>query len=382
MSILDKLPGGLTRALGKLWLKTKKVSPEICVVGGIVCGGAALVMVGVRTWKGKDILREDAKAVEEAKDFGVTQEEIPVFPHEDPDTPETETVYTKRTLTSEEKKILLARRIDLCKDIVKIYWLPGVLAVSSVGMIWGGRTLLRKELSTITAAYATLLETYNRYRKRVANEIGEEKERQLAAGYSMEKHVDEKSGEVIEVPVVNNQENLSQYAFWFNDGHFDKDKGEYAWRNFTHHPRDRWQNRMTVKEFEDRFTRDLRCNGYVFLEDVALQFGLDPMEASKFHDIGWVWKDGRENRVDFGVLEGDTQLPVNRGFMSDHHTQNECLINPNVDGYIGFVRDDYRKYDKRYGYGEMKHQSMNRLITKFMTRYDKEEMERKVRRGY
>lgn len=381
MSILDKLPGGLTRALGKLWLKTKKVSPEICVVGGIVCGGAALVMVGVRTWKGKDVITADVDAIRAQTHKGVVIEGERTEEGAEPDTIQLVKIERK-DMTDEQKKLLMARRIDLCKDIVKIYWLPGVLAVSSVGMIWGGRTLLRKELSTVTAAYATLLETYNKYRKRVANEIGEEKERQLAAGYSMEKHVDEKSGEVSEVPVVNNQENLSQYAFWFNDGYFDKDKGEWAWRNFKHHTRDRWQNRMTVKELEDRFTRDLRCNGYVFLEDVALEFGLDPMEAGKFHDIGWIWKDGRENRIDFGVLEGDTQLPVNRGFMSEYHSQNECLINPNVDGYIGYVRDDYKKYDKRYGYGEMKHQSTNRLITKFMTRYDKEEMERKVRRGY
>ena len=41
MGIIDKLPKKLTRAVGKAWLKTKKVSPEICVIGGMVCGAGA-----------------------------------------------------------------------------------------------------------------------------------------------------------------------------------------------------------------------------------------------------------------------------------------------------------------------------------------------------
>ena len=380
MNLLSKLPGGLTRALGKLWLKTKGASPEICVVGGIVCGGAALVMVGIKTWKGKNTLSADVDAIRAQTHKVVVIDEEKTEESAKPSTNQLVKI-DRKDMTDEQKKLLMARRIDFAKDILKIYWVPGLLAISSVGMIWGGRTILRKELSTATAAYAALLETYNKYRKRVAGVIGEEKERELAAGYSMEKHVDEKTGEVTEVPVINSNENLSQYAFWFNEGYFDKEKGEWAWRNFNHN-RDRWQNRMTVKQLEDRFTRDLRCIGYVFLEDVALEFGVNPEEAKKFHDIGWVWKDGAENRVDFGVLDGPTQIPVNKGFMSEGHSQNEALINPNVDGYIGYVRDDYRKYDKRYWIGDLKTPSMKRMINKIMTRYDKEEMEKRVMRGY
>lgn len=380
MNLFSKLPERFTRAISRAWMKTRSASPEICVVSGILCGGAALVMVGIRTWKGKDILTNDIDRIKQAKKAGFITKEV-LVDEEDPNNPgvnigKTMTISTVRSLTEEEKKILLARRIDFAKDILKTYWLPAILAASSTGMIWGGRTILRRELSTATAAYAALLETYNKYRKRVASVIGEEKERQLAYGYSMEEHIDEKSGDITQTPVITKEQNLSQYGFWFNDGYFDKESGEWAWRNFTHHTNDRWQNRMTVKEIQDCYTRDLRTIGYVFLEDVALKFGLDPMEAKKFHDIGWVWKDGSENRIEFGVLDSVWQLPVNRGFMADNCSQNECLINPNVDGYIGFVRDNYRKYDRRYGYGKIRKESMNRKIAKLSYRYDKEQMER------
>lgn len=383
-----KLPEKLTRFVGKMLLKGKKISPEICVVGGIVCGGAAIVMVGVKTFKNKEILEEDHEAIKGIQ----TRHDILDEETEKnlPDKAKKKIVVNNETgekyipvhkvykdLNEAEKKQLWARRIDLGKDILKIYWVPGLLAVGSVGMIWGGRTMLRKELSAATAAYATLLETYRRYRERVAAEIGEEKEMQLANGYSMVEQIDEATGKVEQVPVINPEANLSQYSFWFDEGHFDKDSGEWAWRNLTH-DRNKLQNRLKVIELEGKYTRQLRTIGYAWLEDLALDFGIDPDEAKKWHDIGWIWKEGDENRVELGVLETKWQLPVNKGFCDDSCSQNKCLINPNVDGYIGYVRDDYRKYDMRYSKGEKHYRSLNREINATMQRYEKEKMEQMV----
>ena len=58
-----KLPEKLTRFVGRLILKGKKVSPEVCVIGGIVCGGAAIVMVGVKTWKNKNVIEGDLDCI-------------------------------------------------------------------------------------------------------------------------------------------------------------------------------------------------------------------------------------------------------------------------------------------------------------------------------
>lgn len=371
-----KLPEKLTRFVGQLFLKTKKISPELCVVGGIVAGGAAIVMVGVKTFKGKEVIVADTDSIRAIK-YETKEEIVTVCGDNEAHNEVKTSLVKKESLTDEEKKQLWARRIDLGKDILKIYWVPGLLAVGSVGMIWGGRTMLRKELSAATMAYATLLETFTQYRKKVAEVIGEEKEQEIAAGYKMQDIVDEATGKIEKVPVVDPQANLSQYGFWFDEGHFDKETGEWAWRNMTH-DRNKLVNRMKVVELEEKYTRQLRTIGYAWLEDAALDFGIDPDEAKKWHDIGWVWKEGDENRVEFGVLESKWQLPVNKGFCDDSCSQNKCFINPNVDGYIGYVRDDFKKYDFRYGYGNKGYTSIRREFVNVIDRYNKEKMEQKV----
>jgi hypothetical protein len=371
-----KLPEKLTRFVGQMLLKTKKISPELCVVGGIVAGGAAIVMVGVKTFKNKETIVSDATAIRSVK-YEVKDEIVTITGENEAHNEVKTSLVKKVTLTEEEKKQLWARRIDFGKDILKIYWVPGLLAVGSVGMIWGGRTMLRKELSAATMAYATLLETFTQYRKKVAEVIGDEKEQELAAGYTMQDIVDEATGKVEKLPVVDPQANLSQYGFWFDEGHFDKETGEWAWRNFKH-DRNKLVNRMKVVELEEKYTRQLRTVGYAWLEDVALDFGIDPDEAKKWHDIGWVWKEGDENRVEFGVLDTKWQLPVNKGFCDDSCSQNKCFINPNVDGYIGYVRDDFKKYDFRYGYGNKGYTSIRREFVNVIDRYNKEKMEQRV----
>ena len=371
-----KLPEKLTRFVGHLFLKTKKISPELCVVGGIIAGGAAIVMVGVKTFKNKDTIVADTDSIRAIK-YETKEEIVTVWGNNEGHSEVKTSLVKKETLTEEDKRQLWARRIDLGKDILKIYWVPGLLAVGSVGMIWGGRTMLRKELSAATMAYATLLETYTQYRKKVAEVIGEEKEQEIASGYKMQDIVDEATGKVEKVPVVDPQANLSQYGFWFDEGHFDKETGEWAWRNMTH-DRNKLVNRMKVVELEEKYTRQLRTIGYAWLEDAALDFGIDPDEAKKWHDIGWVWKEGDENRVEFGVLESKWQLPVNKGFCDDSCSQNKCFINPNVDGYIGYVRDDFKKYDFRYGYGNKGYRSIRREFVNVIDRYNKEKMEQKV----
>ncbi len=371
-----KLPEKLTRFVGQMLLKTKKISPELCVVGGIVAGGAAIVMVGVKTFKNKDTIVADTDSIRAIK-YETKEETVTVFGDDEAHNEVKTSLVKRESLTDEQKKQLWARRIDLGKDILKIYWVPGLLAVGSVGMIWGGRTMLRKELSAVTIAYTTLLETFTQYRKKVAEVIGDEKEQELAAGYTMRDIVDEATGKVEKVPVVDPQANLSQYGFWFDEGHFDKESGEWAWRNFKHDS-NKLVNRMKVIELEEKYTRQLRTVGYAWLEDVALDFGIDPDEAKKFHDVGWIWKEGDENRVEFGVLDTKWQLPVNKGFCDDSCSQNKCFINPNVDGYIGYIRDDFKKYDFRYGYGNKGYRSIRREFVNVIDRYNKEKMEQRV----
>ena len=389
MNLLSKIPGKVTRAFGKLWLKTKKTSPEICVITGLACGVSAIVMVGVKTWKNKQTIESDLDGIRvyttEFKPVPETIKEedskkIVTHPETGEQLLPVHRVY--KSLDEAEKKQLWAHRIDFAKDVCKIYWIPITLGVSSIGLIWGGRTMLRKELSAVTAAYATLLETYRRYREKVASVIGSDKEQELANGYIMGKSFDTETEEFKTKPVIDKEDNLSQYGFWFDEGEFCKETGEWIWRNneFDHGKPSsaKIANRLKVIEIENKYTHRLRTIGYAWLEDLALDFGIDPEGAKRFHDIGWVYKEGSENRVELGVLETQWQLKVNKGFCDDRCSQQECFINPNVDGYIGYIRDDYKKYDARYGHGQKKKRSNNLRFNALINKYNENQMENMV----
>ena len=331
MNLPIKLPGKLTRLAGKLLLKAKKSSPEACVISGIICGGAALVIVGVKTWKSKDILEADAKAIKDIKYEEGTQ------------------LVKKTELTDEDKKLLVAKRIDFAKDICKVYWLPGVLSVSSVVLLWGGRTLLRKDLGAVTAAYSTLMESYKKYREKVIAEYGKEKDQEFMYGAKTTQFVDGETGEVVTGPFIDKKHNISQYAFYFDPGEYDSETGEWIWKNFA------WDdsksgkmiNKLRIRNAQNWATDKLNSRGWVLLAEVADMLGAKPNPA--WYRVGWYYKEGQQNFVELGVLEGEHQLPFNRGFTDEDNPQNVCIVEPNVDGCIDFVFTDIEQYDKRCG---------------------------------
>lgn len=383
MKLPFKLPAGLTRAAGKLWLKTKNARPEIFVVSGIVCGGAAVVMTAVQTWKHKDRIELDMDAIRpyttdfvdiQEGDEKVDEKKIVVDREGNKRLP---VKIAYKDLTGDQKKQLWARRIDLTKDIFKIYWIPATLGLSSVGLIWGGRTMLRKELSALTAAYAALSESFNRYRQKVIDEFGAEKDQEFQYGYKMVDAVDSETKEVTKRPMIDKEANLSEYGFWFDEGDFDKESGTWTWKNFKW-DRSKHQNLMTVIEAENNFDHKLTTIGYVTLEEVALFFGVDPETASKWHNYGWIYQPGRMNHIELGVQEGPYQLEVNKGFTDFHCSQNVCLINPNVDGYIGFVHENYKKYDFRYGNAELKKKGVRLRMMKLLKQRDAEDMAERI----
>lgn len=392
MNILDKLPKKFTRAMGKAWLKTKKASPEICVIGGIVCGAGALVLVGVNTWKHKDNLQKGAKRARNWTEtlIEVTEEEKKKLKKKDLKRIQTNEdgkemlpvkVYVDQaSMTESQKNALFAARIDFAKDIVKAYWLPVTLEIGSVVLIWKGRTILRKNLSAMTAAYAAMAEAYRKYRQRVADRYGKDVDEELALGYSVEEHVDE-DGNIEKVVKMDPDSNLNPYGFFLNEGYFNDATGEWYWHNEAWARKSKLEKLQMVRQEQDTATWELRTIGYWRLENTMLRLGADPKEAAKFHDIGKVWAEGSDNTVEFGVLEGKYQLAVNKGFTDSYCSQADCYINPNVDGYIGYINDDLEKYDRRYGRhadGDAPYRSFNLEADKLIRRYNKEKAEQLI----
>lgn len=313
MKLPVKIPQGITRAFGRAWLKTKKASPEICVISGILCGGAAVVMVGVKTWKNRDKLADDISAIKEtSKNVKEAKEQ------------------ENAELAKEEKKELIKVSGNLVKDISKTYWIPATLSIASVGLIWGGHSILRKRLSATTAAYAMLLESYKRYRQRVVEEYGAEKDLEYAHGVKMVDAVDAETGEIVKKAMVDRDKSLSPYARWFDEGAFDSATGQWLYRNYA------WRdspmlNEAAIRSAQVTANQMLKANGYLFLNDVYKLLGL-PMSVDG-QIVGWDLCGGGDGYIDFGVFpENGHQLPVNRLLLDG--TSPNALLDFNVDGPI------------------------------------------------
>ena len=327
MGLPIKLPNKVTQFLGRTLLKAKKSSPEITIVTGIICGGAALVMVGVKTWKGKEKLSEDVKAITEAK----------------------EVVEKAKSGEDEEalktsKKDLMVKRCALAKDICKTYWIPVLLGLGSGGLIWGGRTLLRKELSAVTSAYALLMESYKQYRQRVIDDVGIEKDQEYAHGIKMVECVDSETGEVTVKPMQNNKA-ISQYSAWWCEGEFDHTNGQWLWRNPYWKDRP-YENYKTLTEVQNVANHLLKANGFLFLNKVYEMLGLPQTREGQI--VGWTI-DGGDGYVDFGVFPSKDRpinkiLPVNRVFLD--YKATDALLDFNVDGPILHILD--KAYGKDY----------------------------------
>lgn len=318
-----KLPGKLTRAFGKLWLKTKKASPEICVITGIACGVGALVLVGVETWKGKEKLTQDIVVIQDTK----------VAPEEE----------TKEMIA--ERK--LARRkgwMTLGKDIVKIYWKPAALGVTSICFVWGGRTLLRKELGIAVAAASSIKEKYDQLCRKLNEELGAEKAQELIYGAKLVDGVDTETGEVKQVAMIDKAAMVSPYAFQFDPGDYDSSLGRFTWQNHTWN-NNKIINQSIVADLQNSYNNLLKARGYVYENEVRIDFGVKPVRRG--WKTGWVLDSNGDGYIDFGVLPGPHQLAINRKFMDEKDPFNTPIIDLNVDGGIEYIFDDICEYDNR-----------------------------------
>ncbi len=327
-----RLPKKLTQAVGKMLLKTKAARPEICMVGGFVLGGAALVLVGVETWKGKDKLSEDAHNVK-----CYTKKAYEEYFEQNPEMPK----YSEE----DRKKFYREYAVIFAKDIAKTYWKPATLAIGSTALIFGGNRLLRKELSIATTALVTLKQNYDTLVAKMRKELGDEKTQELLYGTKVADVFDAETGKSLgKTAIIDDAAMISPYAFRFDDGKWDEEKGRYTYRNPVWNS-SKVVNIATIVSLQNSFNDLLKINGFVFENEVRREFGMKLLERG--WKYGWVLGSDGDGFIDFGVLPGPNQIPVNKLFMDEKNPFNTPIIDLNVDGKISYIYEDMDEYDNR-----------------------------------
>ena len=295
----------LQQTWNKLKFKTIKNSPTIFMYAGAAGAIVASVMACKATLKLDSVTKEPKEKINKI--------------HE---TVEDETIeYTQ----SDARNDLAIVYGSMALDIAKIY-APSVIlgGVSLVCMIQSHNILNRRN-AALAAAFTTATESFNRYRKAVVEQYGEEADFNLRHGIRKEKvevtETDEngktkKKKETIDV--ASAIDGYSEYSRFFDDG-CD------GWC------KDPDLNRMFLKAQQTHANMKLQAQGYLFLNDVYKALGIPDSKAGQI--VGWVYNPDRpegDNYVDFGMT--DVSKENVRDFVNGY--EPTILLDFNVDGNI------------------------------------------------
>ena len=287
----------IVRVGSTLLLKAKKHSPTILIVAGI--GGAigATVLACRATLHVTDILDEHEKTMGLINRAYADKEGYPD--------------YTEKMVQEDKFHVYLKTAIN----IGELYAPAATVGVLSIFALIGSHYILTQRNAALTAAYAGLAKAFDSYRKRVAEEIGEDREKDIYAGYRetvIEEEVKTKKGtKMVKKTESSYGAGYSIYARVFDKGNI--------WYKGTN---------TIAKSFlvaQQSHANDLlKINGYLFLSDVYDMLGFPQTKESRV--VGWIYGNG-DNYIDFGIFD-----KRNADFINAQ--EDAVWLDFNVDGVI------------------------------------------------
>lgn len=294
-------------AIGRGGLVLKKYSPEILTAAGVIGTVGSTVLACKATLKVEDILDEAKKKSNLIN--AVHDGEI-----------EVDAEYTDKDYS----KDLIVNRTQTAVKLIKLYGPAITLGALSITAILGGQHILRKRNVAIMAAYKLCEESFNNYRSRVKDELGEEKDRQFYYGITEEtvkEKVKSKDGKTKTVTkkVEKTPDHLcSQYARFFDEANPNWDKSPE-------------QNMYFLKMVQNQMNDKLQARGHVFLNEVYDALGFDRSEAGQF--VGWIRNrdntamEASDGYIDFNIFDGKNY--AKRAFVNGD--ERSILLDFNVD---------------------------------------------------
>jgi hypothetical protein len=299
----QKVVNVATKTFFKVAGKVKRFSPEILLVGGVAAVTTGAILACRATLKLESVVEKAEQDIQEVKNRR-TEEYY-----------ETEVDYNK-ALT----KVYLNRTFQ----VAKLY--TPALSVGLVGIscLVGSHGVMTQRNVASIAAYKSLESGFEQYRRRVTDELGEDKEREIRLGITNE-----------EVPQLNAE---GEQIGVQNQEIYNGLGGGYA-RVFDE-TNDDWskipgQNQMHLLHQQRYLNDQLNAHGFLFLNDVYDALSFPKTEAGQV--VGWLSQshpnfDGTKNDgfIDFGLGAIDTQNK--RDFINAY--ERSVWLDFNVDGIM------------------------------------------------
>lgn len=290
--IMKTLGTKVTRTVGRHGLILKKYSPELLMALGVAGSVVAFGMVIKATRELDDVLEDHEKRVEDVKDECEDRDEY--------------------------KKELTKSYFETGFKLVKLYAPSVTLEIASIGCMLGAHGILKKRNVALMAAYKTLEESFTNYRKRVAEEVGEDREYELRHGITKEMVVEtDENGKSTAKEVRHaDPSGISQYAKFF-------DASSRLYKGIPEY------DLLFLKSQESYFTDLLRTRGHLYLNEVYDALDIDMTDAGSV--VGWILGEG-DDFVDFGIFD-DKADPARRAFVNGYE-KDAILLDFNVSGPI------------------------------------------------
>lgn len=292
------IPAPVTRALGNVWLKTKKHSPEILLVTGIVTGGAALVAACCATTKLERVLAETKSNVEKVHECAEAGEIL---------VREGDKVRSVEYTGQDANKDLTIFYAKGALNVAKLYGPAIGLGAISLTCILASHGIIHKRNAALMTTVAAIGNEFDEYRGRVIERFGPELDRELKYNIKAkeveETVVQEDGTETVAKKTIDVIENpydgLSKYARCYTDGCVGWTKDAEANLMFLR-AQERWAN--------DR----LEAVGNVFLNEIYDALGLPRSSAGA--QMGWMYDPENPRKIDFGIY--NVHIPANREFVN------------------------------------------------------------------
>lgn len=304
----NEIMNTITRKFHRIGFQLKNHSPEILVVAGVVGGVTSAVMACKATTKAGDII-EDTKSQLDIIHKGMGDGNIRGVEYTKEDgTKDLTIVYTQTAV-----------------KFIKLYGPAVALGTVSIVSILAGHNITRKRNLALTAAYATIDNSFKQYRNRVIERFGEELDRELKYDVKTkeveETVVNEDGTESTVKTTVNviDPNTISDYSRIF-------DECNPSWSKSPEH------NLVFLKQQQNYANDLLKSRGHLFLNEVYDMLGFPRTQAGQI--VGWVYDDDvnpvGDNFVDFGIYNLDSERA--RAFVNGY--ERSILLDFNVDGNV------------------------------------------------
>lgn len=292
-------------AVCKTGLILQKHAPEILTAVGVAGSVASTVLACRATLKVEHILDEANETKEKIE--SVYEDGNPEYPEED---------YQK-------DKMLL--KVQTGAKLVRNYAPAVTVGALSIACLIGSNRILNGRNVAILGAYKLAQESFDKYRCKVREELGEDQDNHFYYGTVTEESKEKVQGKdgktktvKSEIQRLPNGVIASQYARFFDECN----------SNWSKSPD---QNKYFLQRVQAMFNDKLKARGYVFLNEVYDILGFKPTKAGQC--VGWVLpKNGGDGDgyIDFHIFDPDNF--AKREFVNGY--ERSILLDFNVDGVI------------------------------------------------